>query len=276
MCVLLCQSASTLASETTTDLKTETDLKWIPFKASYRAIMNGAVVDDNAVRELTHLGNQRFRLSAIAENFLFKLEEITEFQVQQQQIFPLQYQSSRSNLLQSRKKAAGFDWSTKKLHYQDRDKSGTRKLKVGTYDPLTSVFAVTRQLKAGEKNIDFKETDGRKTKSRHYRFLKEETLEIPYGKIHTLKLEKLSDDEKTTYLWLAPSLNYLTVKVSQTEEGKDYHLELQRYTPGREIIMAPPAMAVVSSGSNKDRGILPPTVTESLSEESPGLEGDSK
>lgn len=260
----------------------EPELKWIPFKASYKALMNGAVVDDNAVRELIYLGNQRFRFSAVAENFLFKLEEITEFHVQDQTIYPLQYQSTRSNLFKTRKKAAGFDWENNKLHYQDRKASGTHPLDMGTYDPLTSVFAVTKQLKVGMHDIDFKETDGRKIKSRHYRLLQEELLEIPYGKIKTLKLEKLGDDDKTTYMWLAPSLNFLTVKVSQTEADKDYQLELQSYTPQNEIqIAAPKPLTTAATKSENQLPAVPSTplpasLRDSLNEETPGLAGDSK
>lgn len=207
---------------------------WVPYRATYVAIMNGTTVDENGIRALEYLGNQRFRFKTVAENLLFKIEEIAEFQVDGHQVIPLQYQSTRSNPFKKRKKAVGFDWENMKIHYQDRKRSGSLSLNPPLFDPLTSVLELAKQLQRGNTEIHFKEANGRKIKDRHFKVIGEELLSIPYGKLNTVKIKKV-DDDKETLIWFAPKLDYLAVKVQQQEDNEKYMLELKTYKPRQPI-----------------------------------------
>ena len=47
-------------------------------------------------------------------------------------------------------------------------------------------------------------------------------ISLPYGKLATLKLERIRETTKRqTYMWVAPSLNYAMVKLTQIKEGKE-------------------------------------------------------
>ena len=206
----------------------------MPFKATYVAIMNGTTVDDNGIRELTYRGNGNFRYRALAENILFKFEEISDFRVEYGEVYPQQYQSERSNPFQKRKKAIGYDWDNNTAHYQYKDRKGTLKLSGRALDPLTSVFELARQVKRGNTTIDFQEVGSRKVKDRHFKVMGEETISLPYGDVKAIRLRVL-DDDKETLIWLAPEKNYLAVKVKQNDDGEEYRLELKSYSPRQPI-----------------------------------------
>lgn len=248
--LLLCPQA--LADSHNNDSTT-----WIPFKATYVAVINGTTVDDNGVRRLEYLGDKHFRFTAVAENLLFKFEEVTEFQAQGAEVYPLQYQSTRSNPFKTRKKAIGFDWNKNQAHYRYKDKQGTLKLESRVVDPLTSVFELARQLKMGKTHIVYHEVGSRKVKERVFQVLGEETIELPYGKTQTVKLQKMDDDDKKTIVWLAPHLNHLAVKVQQNDEGEEYVLALKSYKPGKAVNIKQPAPPPQNNSSQK-----PAPVTE--------------
>ena len=219
-------SNSQPASNPTTEKDT-----WVPFKATYVAIMNGTTVDDDGARILEYRGDGHFRFSTIAENLLFRFEEVTDFKVMEGKVYPLQYHSERSAPFQTRKKAVGYNWKNNTAHYQYKDRKGTLKLKGRVLDPLTTAFELARSVKQGQTNISFQEVGSRKIKDRHFKLVGEETLTLPYGELKTLKLRMQDDDDKETLIWLAPDKNYLTVKVKQNDEGEEYKLELKSYSP---------------------------------------------
>ena len=205
---------------------------WVPFKATYVGTMNGTTVDGNGTRTLEYLGDGHFRYRALAENLLFKFEEVSEFKVVNGEIYPLQYQSERANPFKKRKKAVGYNWKNKTAHYQYKDRKGTLQLEGRVLDPLTSVFELARSVRDGQTDISYQEVGSRKLKDRRFSLVGEETISLPYGTVKALKLRMLDDDDKETLIWLAPEKNYLAVKVKQSEEdGGEYQLELKNYSP---------------------------------------------
>ncbi len=235
--------------------KATSETTWIPYSAIYVASLNGTVVDNEGRRELRYLGNGQFRFTATAENMLFKMKEVSEFQATNNTILPLQYQSSRSNPFKKRTKATGFDWKNGVLHYQDKKRSGTKPLTVGMFDPVSSVYELAKQVKAGKQNIYFKEVNGRKIKDRKFVVKGKETISLPIGKLPTIKLQKI-DKKRKTSVWLAPGLNYLAVKVKQVDASGDiYDLELKKYQPKAPIKL--PVFQSTTTDVIQQEAILP-------------------
>lgn len=232
---LCCLADSSLANSSAKTNDTTKKVSWIPFKATYVGVMNGTTVDDDGVRRLEYLGDKHFRFSAVAENMLFKAEEITEFQVEGEQVIPLQYLSERSTPFNTRKKALGFDWENMRLHYHYRDKKGTKKLPLNTLDPLTSIFDLARQIKQQKTQLQFTEATGKKIKVRRYTLVGEETIDLPYGEVRAVKLAKIESEDDKLFVWMAPDLNHLAVKVQKLEDGEDYQLLLKSYRPEKAI-----------------------------------------
>ncbi|PNK60124.1 DUF3108 domain-containing protein [Psychrobacter sp. FDAARGOS_221] len=52
---------------------------------------------------------------------------------------------------------------------------------------------------------------------------------VPAGTYNTVRVDRVHDDkDRTTSFWLAPSLNYLPVKVVQNDDGKKIEMELTK------------------------------------------------
>jgi hypothetical protein len=54
-------------------------------------------------------------------------------------------------------------------------------------------------------------------------------ITVPAGTFDTVRVDRIHDDDsRSTSFWLAPSLDYLPVKVSQINDGKKMDLELSK------------------------------------------------
>ena len=54
-------------------------------------------------------------------------------------------------------------------------------------------------------------------------------ITVPAGTFDTVRVDRIHDDNsRSTSFWLAPSLDYLPVKVSQINDGKKMDLELSK------------------------------------------------
>ncbi|MGM8900664.1 DUF3108 domain-containing protein, partial [Psychrobacter sp. 1Y4] len=54
-------------------------------------------------------------------------------------------------------------------------------------------------------------------------------ITVPAGTFDTVRVDRVHDDDsRSTSFWLAPSLDYLPVKVSQINDGKKMDLELTK------------------------------------------------
>lgn len=67
-----------------------------------------------------------------------------------------------------------------------------------------------------------------KIKNYTYQYDGEETIELPYGLVKTIKIKMETPEKKRiTYAWFAPQLNFLLVKLSQIESGsKQFEAQL--------------------------------------------------
>ena len=54
-------------------------------------------------------------------------------------------------------------------------------------------------------------------------------ITVPAGTYDVVRIDRIHDDrDRATSFWLAPSLNYLPIKVSQTADGKEISMELTK------------------------------------------------
>jgi hypothetical protein len=107
----------------------------------------------------------------------------------------------------------------------------------GTLDKLASQLAMMLALRAGETDVTFNIADGGKLKEYRFRTVGQEMLELPAGTFETVKITKLRENRKReTYIWCAPALNYLPVRIWQ--RGKDdaeYESELAKFSESLRV-----------------------------------------
>ncbi len=116
-----------------------------------------------------------------------------------------------------------FNWNDKMV----RSSSGEiRKLEDGMIDRLAMQYAVQKWVMArggepGADEISLTKVEDDRLKTYTFRVTAKEQIETPAGTFETIRVERVDDPKKSTRFWLAPSRNYLAVKVEQVKKGSE-------------------------------------------------------
>lgn len=161
---------------------------------------------------------------------------------------PDEYHYQRSGGRKERREKLRFDWNHMTVENQLDDDHWKMDIPAGTLDKLVSQLAMMLALRQGETDVAFNIADDGKLKEYRFRQVGHETLELPAGTFDTIKITKLRENRKReTYIWCAPALNYLPVRIWQREkDGSEYQSDLESFsaslhTGKQETVPAPPA-----------------------------------
>lgn len=116
-----------------------------------------------------------------------------------------------------------FNWNDKMV----RSSGGEiRKLEDGMIDRLAMQYAVQKWVMArggepGADEISLTKVEDDRLKTYTFRVTAKEQIETPAGTFETIRVERVDDPKKSTRFWLAPSRNYLAVKVEQVKKGSE-------------------------------------------------------
>lgn len=131
-------------------------------------------------------------------------------------ILPLEYFYERTFGKGKQVKLA-FDWDKNTVTNNVNKDPWVMPLEPGTLDKLVYQVALMRDMAPGKRDYSYKIADGGKTKIYQAVVLGEEETQTPAGKFHTVKITRVGDKRGTT-LWCAPKLNYLPVRIEQTDD----------------------------------------------------------
>ena len=145
---------------------------------------------------------------------------------------PDEYHYQRSGGRQERRADLAFDWQAMTVENHVGDSDWKMQIPSGTLDKLVSQVAMMLALQQGQTDIVFNIADGGKLKEYRFRQVGRETLELPAGTFETVKITKLRKNRKReTYIWCAPALNYLPVRIWQREkDGSEYQSDLESFS----------------------------------------------
>ena len=116
---------------------------------------------------------------------------------------------------------AQFDWKIGHVTGMAKGKLLDLKLQPGTQDPLSVQIAIMLKLQARDAAPDaFWMLNSDEIDRFQYVRHEETTLDTPLGKLHTiLYTSHKPGSDKTTYLWLAPALDYMPARAEQHVKG---------------------------------------------------------
>jgi hypothetical protein len=102
----------------------------------------------------------------------------------------------------------------------------------GTLDKLSTQLGMMQGLARNRTDFSFDVADGGTLKKFRYRVTGEETLKVPAGTYRTVRVEKLSDDDRRqTLAWCAPRLSFLPVRIWRREtDDTEYTSELEKFS----------------------------------------------
>jgi len=161
-----------------------------------------------------------------------RLHETSRGRLSSTGVRPDEYHYRRSGGREERQADLSFDWQQMSVENRVDDSNWKMDIPAGTLDKLVSQVAMMLALQQGKTDVTFSIADGGKLKE--YRFMQvgHETLELPAGTFETVKITRLRENRKReTYIWCAPALNYLPVRIWQREkDGSEYQSDLESYS----------------------------------------------
>lgn len=213
------------------------------FEAIYQLRVNGFVIGETQV-DLTakaagqYLYQTRSHSTGLTRIFRSdKLLESSLFKVHEQQLRPLEYRFDHTSSNKERHAYLKFDWHKSTVTNTVEGHSWEMEIPGDALDKLIVQLAVMMDLDAGKKEFVYAVADGGKLKEYQFAITGQETVHTPAGDFATIKLERLrKDNDRSTYFWCAPALNYLPVRIKQIEheDGLTYLSELKQTSLGAQ------------------------------------------
>jgi len=205
----------------------------LPFEASYDASYDS--FSASATRSLRlDAGTGLYQLQQNIRLTLFgatvsAISETSNFRWQDEQPLPQHYEFLQDGVGE-RQRSASFDHAAARVDFTVDERSGSLPLTGVVFDELSGYLALREPLAAGESELSLGVFDRDQLETQRYRVLGEELLATPAGEFTAIRLERLREgnSERKTELWLAPALDYLLVKLVQTEpNGRVIRLDLE-------------------------------------------------
>ncbi len=206
-----------------------------PFNARYELLLNRLPVGVQQL-SLSKQPNNRFLLETrLVPNRLAKLfhnstrEESSLF-YWTGQIISERYQLDRQDNKNQRHAELIFNWNKRQVINDVANERWTMPIPQGTLDKLNVQIAVMQDLTNGNTDFGYQIADGGKLKQYRFEVIAKQTIRTEGGKFETVKIKRIREDQdRTTYLWCAPALDYLPVQIQQTEKDSR-HTYLSKLT----------------------------------------------
>lgn len=202
-----------------------------PFTATYEFDWDGSIsLSGKTTRKLSKGKEQQWLFESKASALFASIYESSRFQWQAEQIQPQKYTYKRSAFGKKKQVEVEFDWPAMQVTNLVKDKPWQMKIDDGVQDKISYQLLLQQEVAAGKTEFIYQVADGGHLKE--YRFVAEgtEQIEAPIGTFEAIRVKRVRDagNERQTYIWFAPELNYQIIKLHQIEKkDKEYSLLLK-------------------------------------------------
>lgn len=200
-----------------------------PFQASYQFNYNGKNMG-SATRTLSKSGNQWTYVFAAKAAALASATESSKFSLNGNQIVSSSFSRTSKVLAYNNKMSMSFNPNSKTINTQKDGKARSFAWKSGVLDELNAELQIREDLKKGGLKSNYLIADEKEVENR--KFVKQGNEKIKAGNTSydTIKVVMKHDKPgRETVFWLAPSLDYLPVKVTHVDKKTSYGLLLTKY-----------------------------------------------
>lgn len=122
-----------------------------------------------------------------------------------------------------------FSNSGKKVTSTYRGKSYNLSAPNRAFDDLSLEAQIRQDLLSGKFTGNYYMVKKDKVEKTPFKRMGNTKVTVPAGTFDTIRVDRIHDDnDRSTSFWLAPSLDYLPVKVSQINDGKKMEMELTK------------------------------------------------
>jgi Protein of unknown function (DUF3108) len=194
----------------------------VPFVATYTVDWHGVAAGSSTL-ELRETAPQSYLYTSTDSAYgIFRLafphplRQSSRFTVAAGEVEPLSFQAGGAG----NDVMAQFDWKIGQVTGMAKGKLLDLKLQPGTQDPLSVQIAIMLKLEAQDAPDAFWMLNTDEIDRFQYVRHAETTLDTPMGKLRTiLYTSHERGSNKTTYLWLAPALDYMPARAEQHVKG---------------------------------------------------------
>lgn len=204
------------------------------YTATYSAYSDGDKLGQ-AYRKLKRKNNQwKIELSSTIKQWLmtYKSSEYSKFFINHNQLFTQQfYSSSKLTFKSKRTVIQNYDWGKKLETGQYKKSQWELPIEGHLFDRMSHLLQLRADL-LNNKQI-FNYLISYKGKHKTYQYVKagNEIISTEQGEFKSIRMNRVSNDNKMFSVWLSPELNYFPVKISQKKKGKpDMVLKLNKLT----------------------------------------------
>lgn len=201
-----------------------------PFTSVYKLEMAGLTIG-TVERSLTRRPDGRYRYRSetgtkgLAKLFFDDhLIEESLFEATATGFRPLRYTSRYTGHKGPSTVNVRFDWGRSKIKNQKNERRWQMPLSHAVFDKLLYQLAITYDLGAGRRELNYRILDGHEIKTYRFLDLGTERIETRLGSFDAVKIERRKENSKRrTTIWCAPRLGYLAVKLDN-RDGKGHEV----------------------------------------------------
>ncbi|KAA8733335.1 DUF3108 domain-containing protein [Acinetobacter qingfengensis] len=201
-----------------------------PFQATYQFSYNNKNMGD-ATRQLSRNGNVWTYQFNAKIPLIGNASEVSKFSIGNGRIQSISYNRQTKILVHSDTVSLNFKPQQKQIVTSRKGQQRVLTWKPGVLDDLNAELQVREDLQNGGIKSSYPIASYKAVENRQFVRLGAEKVKAADGKTYdTVKIRlKHSSDKRNTYFWIAPSLDYLPVKVTHQDEKTSYSLLLKTH-----------------------------------------------
>ena len=182
-----------------------------------------------ATRTLSKSGNTwKYDVNARVAGVASAVQSST-FTIIGNNVTPTQASTTYKLLGMGRTHKLNFNPRSKKVTSNYKGKTTTMDMAQQAFDDLSLEVQIRQDLLNGKFSGNYYMAKKDKIEKTPFKKSGNTKVTVPAGTFDTVRVDRIHDDNsRSTSFWLAPSLNYLPVKVSQINDGKKMDLELTK------------------------------------------------
>ncbi|MCD1278937.1 MAG: DUF3108 domain-containing protein [Psychrobacter sp.] len=182
-----------------------------------------------ATRTLSKSGNTwKYDVNARVAGVASAVQSST-FTIIGNNVTPTQASTTYKLLGMGRTHKLNFNPRNKKVTSNYKGKTTTMDMAQQAFDDLSLEVQIRQDLLNGKFSGNYYMAKKDKIEKTPFKKSGNTKVTVPAGTFDTVRVDRIHDDNsRSTSFWLAPSLNYLPVKVSQINDGKKMDLELTK------------------------------------------------
>ncbi|WP_230661496.1 DUF3108 domain-containing protein [Psychrobacter sp. I-STPA10] len=198
----------------------------MPSTATYKFTVDNKY-DGTATRKLTKSGsNWNYKVNAKASG-VARANQSSIFKINGNTVSPSSASTSYKFLGVGRTHNLSFNPTAKKVTSTYRGKTNTFSAPNGAFDDLSLEVQIREDLLNGRFSGTYYMAKKDKVEKTQFKKVGTYNITVPAGTYQTVRIDRIHDDsDRASSFWLAPSLDYLPIKITQLNDGKKMEMQL--------------------------------------------------